>query len=62
MPAHKKELSMRMRFVVSGFFCLLMAGVLLAAAFPSSARLIQIEHGQPASQAVVKAADARPRS
>ena len=62
MPAHKKELSMRTRFFVSGLVCLMMGGVLFAAAFPSGVRLTRLNHGHPADTAVVKTADARPRS
>jgi len=62
MPAHKKELSMRMRFFVSGLVCLMMGGVLFAAAFPSGVRLTRLNHGQPSDTAIVKAADTRPRS
>lgn len=62
MPAHKKELSMRMRFVVSGLVCLMMGSVLFAAAFPSGIRLTRLDYKQPPGTAIVKAADTRPRS
>lgn len=62
MPAHKKELSMRMRYFVSGLVCLLMAGVLIAAAFPSGIRLTPLDHGPTSGQSIVKAADTRSRS
>jgi len=62
MPGQKKELSMRVRFLVSGLVCLLMGSVLFAAAFPSGLRLTPLDHGQPSDPAMVKAADARSRS
>lgn len=62
MPGQKKELSMRIRFFVSGLVCLLMGSVLVAAAFPSGIRLTPLNHGQPSNPAIVKAADTRPRS
>lgn len=61
MPAHKKELSMRMRYVVSGLVCLSMASVLFVAAFPSGVHLTKLDHGRPSAQAVLKTADAGPR-
>jgi hypothetical protein len=62
MPKQKKELSMRMRFFVSGLVCLMMSSVLFAAAFPSGVRLTRLDHRHPADTAIVKTADARPRS
>jgi hypothetical protein len=62
MPKQKKELSMRMRFFVSGLVCLMMSSVLFAAAFPSGVRLTRLDHGHPSDTAIVRAADARPRS
>ena len=62
MPARKKELSMRMRIFVSGLVCLIMGSVLFAAAFPSGLRLSTLDHARDSGPAIVKAADARPRS
>ena len=62
MLTHKKELSMRMRIFVSGMVCLMMASVLVAAAFPSGIHLTRIDQGKPAGQVIVNTADARPRS
>lgn len=62
MPAHKKELTMRTRVFVSGLVCLLMASVLFAAAFPSGVRLTALDHGRASGQAIMKTADARPRT
>ena len=61
MPAHKKELSMRTRIVVSGLVCLMMAGVLFAAAFPSGVHLTTLEQARASSHAMNKSADAQPR-
>jgi hypothetical protein len=61
MPAHRKELSMRMRYVVSGLVCLSMASVLFIAAFPSGMHLTKLDHARPSGQAVIKTADAGPR-
>jgi hypothetical protein len=62
MPAQKKELSMRTRVVVSGLVCLMMASVLLAAAFPAGAHLTTLEQARPAGHAISKTTEARPRS
>jgi hypothetical protein len=53
---------MRTRVFVSGLVCLLMASVLFAAAFPSGVRLTTLDHGRASGQAIVKTADARPRT
>ena len=62
MLAHKKKLGMRMRIFVSGLVCLMMTGVLVAAAFPSGIHLTRIYQGKPAGQVIVDTANARPRS
>jgi hypothetical protein len=61
MPAHRRELSMRMRYAVSGLACLLMASVLFIAAFPSGVHLTRLDHGRHSGQATMKTADAGPR-
>jgi hypothetical protein len=53
---------MRMRIFVSGLVCLIMGSVLFAAAFPSGLHLSKLDHAQQSGPAIVKAADARPRS
>lgn len=62
MLAHKKELGMRTRILVTGLVCLTMASVLFAAAFPSGVHLTRLDQLKPAGQVIVKTADARPRS
>jgi hypothetical protein len=61
MPAQKKEMSMRTRIVVSGLVCLMMASVLLAAAFPAGVHLTTLEQARSSGQAVGKTAETRPR-
>ena len=61
MPAQKKEMRMRTRIVVSGLVCLMMASVLLAAAFPAGVHLTPLDQARYSGHAVGKTAETRPR-